>query len=118
LTPFTMKKILFIAIALCTLGVATSQVALKNKTYRNKNKDRFSVKDITVYYDGKPLAKYQAKTYSLDNDELTEEYNLLIIDNKIENKQLIGDLIDFISERHKGAEVEVEINAEGSDFKL
>ena len=113
-----MKKLLFIALALCTLGVATSQVVLKNKTYRNKNKERFSVKDITVYYDDEPLAKYQAKTYSLDDGELTEEYNLLISDNKIENKQLIGDLIDYVSERHKGAEVEVEINAEGSDFKL
>ena len=113
-----MKKILLIALALCTLGVATSQVALKNKTYRNKNKDRFSVKENIVYYDAMPLAKYQAKTYSLDNGELTEEYNLLMIDNKIGHKQVIGDLIDYISERHKGAEVEVEINAEGSDFKL
>ncbi|NDF99107.1 MAG: hypothetical protein EB101_09325 [Chitinophagia bacterium] len=113
-----MKKILFISLALCTLGVATSQVALKNKTYRNKNKERFSVKENIVYYDAKPLAKYQAKTYSLDNGELTEEYNLLMIDNKIGNKQVIGDLIDYISERHKGAEVEVEINAEGSDFKI
>ena len=113
-----MKKILFISLALCTLGVATSQVALKNKTYRNKNKERFSVKENIVYYDAKPLAKYQAKTYSLDNGELTEEYNLLMIDNKIGNKQVIGDLNDYISERHKGAEVEVEINAEGSDFKI
>jgi len=113
-----MKKMMFILLALFTLGIATSQVALKNKTYRNKNEDRFSIKDNVVYYDAKPLAKYQTKSYSLDNGELTEEYNLLILDNKIENKQVIGDLIDYISERHRGAEVEVEINAEGSDFKL
>lgn len=113
-----MKKILFIAIALCSLGVATSQVVLKNKTYRNKNKDRFSIKDNVVYYDAKPLAKYQTKSYSLDDGELTEEYNLLMLDNKIDQKQIIGDLIDYISGRHQGAEVEVEINAEGSDFKL
>jgi hypothetical protein len=113
-----MKKIIFISLALLTLGVATSQVALKNKTYRNKNKDHFSIKDNVVYYDAKPLAKYQTKSYSLDNGELIEEYNLLMLDNKIENKQVIGDLIDYISERHKGAEVEIEINAEGSDFKL
>jgi hypothetical protein len=97
-----MKKILFIAIALCTLGVATSQVALKNKTYRDKNKDRFSIKDNVVYYDAKPLAKYQTKSYSLDNGELTEEYNLLMIDNKIDNKQVIGDLIDFTLKDIKG----------------
>jgi hypothetical protein len=41
-----------------------------------------------------------------------------MVDNKVDNKQIIGDLIDFVSDRHKGAEVEVEIDANGSDFKL
>ena len=71
-----------------------------------------------VYYDNKPLAKYQAKTFSLDDGELVEEYNLMLIDNKIQNKQIIGDLIDFISDRHQGAEVEIEVDGNGSVFKL
>jgi hypothetical protein len=113
-----MKKTVLIIAALFTIGTATTQVVLKNKQYKNKNKDRFSVKENVVYYDGKTLAKYQAKTYSLDNGELVEEYNLQMVDNKVDNKQIIGDLIDFVSDRHKGAEVEVEIDANGSDFKL
>jgi len=101
-----MKKIVLIVAALFTIGTATTQVVLKNKQYKNKSKDRFSVKENVVYYDGKALAKY------------LEEYNLLMVDNKVDNKQIIGDLIDFVSDRHKGAEVEVEIDANGSDFKL
>ncbi len=112
-----MRKYLFIIASLFFIGTATTQV-LKNKKYRNKNKEHFTIKEKTVYYDDKPLAKYQAKTYSLDNSELVEEYNLLLLDNQIKNKQLIGDLIDFVSDRHSGAEVEVEIDANGSVFEL
>jgi len=42
----------------------------------------------------------------------------LLLDNNLTNKQLIGDLIDFVSERHEGAEVEVEIDSYQSSFKL
>ena len=111
-----MKKYIFAFIALLSIGTASTQVIFKGK--KSKSKEHFSVKNEVVYYDDKPIAKYQAKTYSLDNGELVEEYNLLLIDNKIQNKQLIGDLIDFVSDRHKDAEVEVEINADGSEFKL
>lgn len=111
-----MKKYIFAFIALLTIGTASTQVIFKGK--KQKNKQSFTVKDDVVYYGNSPLAKYQAKTYSLDNGELVEEYNLLLIDNKIQNKQLIGDLIDFVSDRHHNAEVEVEINADGSQFKL
>jgi hypothetical protein len=113
-----MKKYFFIIASLFVIGTATTQVVLKGKRDRNANKAHFSVKDGIVYYDSKELAKYQAKTYSLDNNDLVEEYNLLLLDNKIENKQLIGDLIDFVSDRHKGAEVEVEIDAKNSAFEL
>lgn len=113
-----MKKYLFIIAALFMIGTATTQVALKNKKYRNKNKEHFTIKDRVVYYDDKPLAKYQAKTYSLDDDKLVEEYNMLLLDNQLSNKQLIGDLIDYVSDRHSGAEVEVEIDANGSVFEL
>ena len=85
---------------------------------KKKNRSHFSVSNEIVLYDNIPIAKYQAKTYSLDGGELVEEYNLLLIDNKITNKQLIGDLIDFVSDRHEGAEVEVEIDAKGSIFNL
>lgn len=112
-----MKKYLFVIASLLLIGTATTQV-LKNKKYRNKNKEHFTIKDRVVYYDEKPLAKYQAKTYSLDNNELVEEYNMLLLDNQITNKQLIGDLIDYVSDRHSGAEVEVEIDANGSVFEL
>ncbi|MFN9710191.1 MAG: hypothetical protein ACK55K_02130 [Bacteroidota bacterium] len=112
-----MKKYLFVIASLLLIGTATTQ-GLKNKKYRNKNKEHFTIKDRVVYYDEKPLAKYQAKTYSLDNNELVEEYNMLLLDNQITNKQLIGDLIDYISDRHSGAEVEVEIDANGSVFEL
>ena len=80
--------------------------------------EHFSVKDDVVYYDLVPFAKYQAKTFSLDGGELVEEYNLLLTDNHIKNKQLIGDLIDFVSDRHMGAEVEVEIEGKNSIFNL
>ena len=113
-----MKKSIFIIASLFLIGTAMTQVVLKKRKERKENNTHFTVKDGTVFYDAKPLAKYQAKTYSLDNNELVEEYNLLLIDNKIENKQLIGDLIDYVSERHKGAEVEVEIDAKESAFEL
>lgn len=76
------------------------------------------MKDCTVYYHGKPFAKYQAKTFSLDGGELVEEYNLLLVDNKVTDKQTIGDLIDFVSDRHQGAEVEIEVDSNGSVFNL
>jgi hypothetical protein len=113
-----MKKYIFIFASLLIIGTATTQVVLKGKRDRNQNKEHFTVKEGVVYYDNQPLAKYQAKTYSLDNNDLVEEYNLLLLDNKLQNKQLIGDLIDFVSDRHKGAEVEVEIDAKESMFDL
>lgn len=111
-----MKKYIFVLIALCTIGTAFSQIIFHSK--KHKTKQTFVVKDEIVFYHEKPIAKYQAKTYSLDNGELVEEYNLLLLDNKIQNKQIIGDLIDFVSDRHMGAEVEIEIDAKGSIFNL
>lgn len=71
-----------------------------------------------VMLDSKPIAKYQAKTYSLDGGELVEEYNLLLLDNNLTDKQVIGDIIDFVSDRHQGAEVEIEIDSYKSVFGL
>ena len=113
-----MKKYIFAIITVLTIGTAFSQVVFKGKRGKQKIKTAFTVNDDIVLYNNSPIAKYQAKTYSLDNGELVEEYNLLLLDNKIENKQIIGDLIDFVSDRHMGAEVEIEIEAKGSVFNL
>ena len=111
-----MKKNIFILTLLTILGCTASKdiFLTKNKNHR----EHFSVKDTMVYFYDKPIAKYQAKTYSLDGGELVEEYNLLLLDNKIKDKQVIGDLIDYISDRHQGAEVEIEIDSNGSVFIL
>lgn len=114
-----MKKLL-IVIAVATLGctAAKSIIIGKHMFGKHKSQHEFLVNGINVYMDGDIIAKYQAKTYSLDGGELVEEYNLLLVDNHIKDKQIIGDLIDFISERHEGAEVEIEIDSNGSIFKL
>lgn len=110
-----MKKIpvyfAIVSLAGCSVFGLTTTV---NK---EKSRTHFTVKDSMVYYDGKLMAKYQAKTFSLDGGELVEEYNLLMVDHTID-KQRIGDLIDFVSDRHQNAEVEVEIEPDGIQFKL
>ncbi len=113
-----MKKGLVIVIViLISLGCAsTSGIVFAYK--ENKSKKQFTVKENVVYLNEYPIAKYQAKTFSLDGGELVEEYNLLLLDNKIKNKQIIGDLIDYIEERHPGAEVEIEVDSNGSIFNL
>lgn len=111
-----MKKSILIIMGLLIIVSSFAQVFWKTK--KQKAKQHFTVVNEIVYYDSKPFAKYQAKTFSLDNGELVEEYNLLLIDNNIEKKQLIGDLIDFISDRHEGAEVEVEVDGKNSVFNL
>lgn len=113
-----MKKYILGVIAVLTIGTTFSQILFKSKKHRQEIKSVFTVKDEIVFYNNNPIARYQAKTYSLDNGELVEEYNLLLLDNKIQNKQIIGDLIDYISDRHQNAEVEVEIDAKGSVFNL
>lgn len=109
-----MKKLIIVSVVFL-IGCAAQDIVVGK---RHKDYSKFSVNEEIVSYNGKPLAKYQAKTYSLDGGELVEEYNLLLLDNNITNKQLIGDLIDFVSARHEGAEVEVEIDARHSTFKL
>jgi hypothetical protein len=113
-----MKKLLFILAITAISCTAAKQIIVGKKLFDKKSFNHFSVDGEMVMYDNKPIAKYQAKTYSLDGGELVEEYNLLLLDNNITNKQLIGDLIDFVSDRHQGAEVEVEIDSHNSAFKL
>ena len=112
------RNIIIFALLIIAGCTATKDSIVGHHIFAKKHRELFSVKDCMVYYDNKPLAKYQAKTFSLDDGELVEEYNLMLIDNKIQNKQIIGDLIDFISDRHQGAEVEIEVDGNGSVFKL
>ncbi len=109
------KNIIVIIVLFLVSCTAAREVSMSKKKERQSH---FSVKDCTVYYHGKPFAKYQAKTFSLDGGELVEEYNLLLVDNKVTDKQTIGDLIDFVSDRHQGAEVEIEVDSDGSVFNL
>jgi hypothetical protein len=109
-----MKRLIIVGVVFL-IGCAAQDIIVGK---RKKDYSNFSVDGETVMFNKKPIAKYQAKTYSLDGGELVEEYNLLLLDNNISNKQLIGDLIDFVSDRHQGAEVEVEIDSHNSAFKL
>jgi hypothetical protein len=112
-----IKHQLFVALILLLIGcTAVKSIVVGNKL-RPSVKNMFVVSDDIVLYNGKPLAKYQAKTFSLDNNELVEEYNLMLI-GEVSNKQVIGDLIDFISDRHQGAEVEIEVNSDKKMFDL
>jgi hypothetical protein len=112
-----MKKITFLSVVLIGLIGCTVSNAITQKK-KERLKEHFTVKDLIVYYDNKPIAKYQAKTFSLDGGELVEEYNLLMSGDFDMNKQVIGDLIDFVSDRHQGAEVEVEVESLHSPFTL
>ena len=112
-----MKKVLMISLVILTIascGITKSM----NEKRRQKLNNNFNVINDTVYYQQKPLAIYQAKTYSLDGGDLVEEYNLITVCDVSGNKQIIGDLIDFISDRHSNAEVEVEVPSKNSPFKL
>jgi len=111
-----MKNIAIIFI-LATVGCTAVKSMVVGKRIHKLARYSFVVNNDIVYYKGKPLAKYQAKTFSLDNNELVEEYNLLLI-GELDNKQIIGDLIDFVSDRHQGAEVEIEVNSDKKMFDL
>ena len=111
-----MKNIAIIFI-LATVGCTAVKSMVVGKRIHKLARYSFVVNNDIVYYKGKPLAKYQAKTFSLDNNELVEEYNLLLI-GELEQRQTIGDLIDFVSDRHQGAEVEIEVNSDKKMFDL
>lgn len=111
-----MKNIAIILI-LATVGCTAVKSMVVGKKIHKLARYSFVVNNDIVYYNGKPLAKYQAKTFSLDNNELVEEYNLLLI-GELEQRQVIGDLIDFVSDRHQGAEVEIEVNSDKKMFDL
>ena len=113
-----MKRILFITIVLASVINGCSIANSISQKKKERLIQEFKVVGEVVYYKQKPIALYQAKTFSLDGGELVEEYNLLMKVEMSDNKQIIGDLIDFVSDRHQGAEVEVEVESKNSPFKL
>lgn len=111
-----MKKTLVVF----SVAILTGCSLLKNNSIKVKkaSKKEFSVSHDVVLHNGKPFAKLQAITWSLDGGELVKEFNFNLIDKK--DVSIIGGMIDFLSDRHQGDEIEVEFTIDsGSDeFKL
>lgn len=109
-----MKKVTTLAAIILLVGCGL----LKKGSVKKVTKDHFSVKHDVVLYDGKPFAKLQAITWSLDGGELVKEFNFKLTDTK--DLSIIGGMIDYLSDRHQGDEIEIEFSIEnGSDeFKL
>ena len=109
-----MKKALLIFATLVAIGCGF----LKNKSVKRVPKTDFNVSHDVILYKGKPFAKLQAVTWSLDGGELVKEFNFNLLSTK--DVSVIGGMIDFLSDRHQGDEIEVEFAIEnGSDeFKL
>jgi hypothetical protein len=111
-----MKKLFFLSLILFSVGCAS----IKNIFYENKNanKEDFSIAHNVIHYKGKPYAELQAMTWSLDGGELVREMNFKLLDK--EDLSIIGGMIDFLSERHRGDEIEVEfeVSHNSDQFKL
>ena len=87
---------------------------MKDKKINND----FSVVHNVVNYKGKPFAELQAMTFSLDNGDLVREMNFKLLND--DDLNLIGDMINYLSDRHQGDEIEIEVNVEHNSerFKL
>jgi len=109
-----MKKVTLIIGILMVVGCGL----FKSQSIKRAPKTDFNVTHDVILYKGKPFAKLQAVTWSLDGGELVKEFNFQLIDTK--DVSVIGGMIDFLSDRHQGDEIEVEFTIEnGSDeFKL
>ena len=111
-----MKKVFIILLAILFVGCAAFEKVSSVK--RKELREKYTVVNSTVYYENKPFAELQAMTWSLDNGELVKEMNFKLLDKQ--NLTLIGGMIDFLSERHQGDEIEVEFEVEhnSEQFKL
>jgi hypothetical protein len=109
-----MKK----ATAIIAIVLLAGCGLFKNSSVKHAPKTDFSVNKDVVLYKGKPFAKLQAITWSLDGGELVKEFNFNLTDNR--DLSVIGGMIDYLSDRHQGDEIEVEFSIDsGSDqFKL
>lgn len=111
-----MKKLIFILLPVIFIGCAAFDKVSSIK--RKELREKYTVVNNTVYYEKKPFAELQAMTWSLDNGELVKEMNFKLLNKQ--NLTLIGGMIDFLSERHQGDEIEVEFEVEhnSEQFKL
>lgn len=110
-----MKPIvLLLALAITGCSVFTTVSFVKSKELRS----HYSVVNNVVYYDKQPFAELQAMTWSLDGGELVKEMNFKLLDKH--DITLIGGMIDYLSDRHQGDEIEVEFEVEhnSEQFKL
>ena len=110
-----MKPILLllaVAFSGCTVFNAVSSA--KRKELRS----HYSVVNNVVYYNKQAFAELQAMTWSLDGGELVKEMNFKLVDKH--DVTLIGGMIDYLSDRHQGDEIEVEFEVEhnSEQFKL
>jgi len=111
-----MRKILLFVVLFTITGCSMLKI---NERLKHKSKNHYSIKENKiVLYDGKPYAELQAITWSLDGGELVKEFNFKLLDNQ--DLSIIGGMIDYISNRHNGDEVEIEFNIEpnSEQFKL
>jgi uncharacterized protein YceK len=111
-----MKKMIFLLLILVLVGCGTVRSIFFNKNQANK--EDFSVTNNIIHYKGKPLAELQAMTWSLDNGELVREMNFKLLDK--EDLNVIGGMIDYLSDRHQNDEIEVEFDVphNSDQFKL
>lgn len=111
-----MKKYLVILLAFTLFGCST----LKNffDSEKNAPKEKFSVDKNVILFENKPFAELQAMTWSLDGGELVREMNFKLLDKH--DLSIIGGMIDYLSDRHQGDEIEVEFEVPHNDeqFKL
>lgn len=106
-----MKKFFAILFVFTLFSCST----LKNFFDADKNapKEKFSVEKNVILYDGKPFAELQAMTWSLDGGELVREMNFKLLDKQ--DLSIIGGMIDYLSDRHRGDEIEVEFDIPHND---
>jgi hypothetical protein len=109
-----MKK----AVAIIAIATLVGCGLVKKSLSKKVDKSHFKVVNNIVMYDNKPFAELQAITWSLDGGELVKEFNFKLIDTK--DLSVIGGMIDYLSDRHQGDEIEVEFSIENgsNDFKL
>lgn len=109
-----MKKVT----AIIAIAILAGCGLFRKTSIKKAPKNEFSVNHDVVLHKGKPFAKLQAITWSLDGGELVKEFNFHLIDTK--DLSVIGGMIDFLSDRHQGDEIEVEfeITTGNEEFKL
>lgn len=112
-----MKKYAFLFLAIVLVVGCAPLVKIFSKASKTSHDDFSVVKNI-VFYKGKPYAELQAMTWSLDGGELVREMNFKLLDK--EDLQVMGGMIDFLSDRHRGDEIEIEFEVEHNSerFKL